>query len=77
MSNGASALVAQRIKAELDDQGKSLTWLAEESGRPRETVRRKVGQESGDLTMGEIIDFARALNLNAGYLVQTSLAAVA
>ncbi|MDQ0894469.1 helix-turn-helix domain-containing protein [Agromyces ramosus] len=60
--------VAKRIREAREGDGRSERWLAEETGIPYPTLRRKLNQRPDNLTLDELIRITRALRLNVAEL---------
>jgi DNA-binding phage protein len=71
---GPSAPIAKRLYDARVAQDKSLATLAESTGIPRETLRRKVDKGVGELTMREASTLARELGLDLGELMREAVA---
>lgn len=60
--------VAKRIRDAREADGRSERWLAEQSGIPYPTLRRKLNQRPDNLTLDDLIRITRALRLNIAHL---------
>ncbi|MBN9522380.1 helix-turn-helix transcriptional regulator [bacterium] len=64
-----SGTLAERVGALLDEKGKTITWLAEQSGLHRVVLSRVVNGRTTDVHLSTLQALARALDVPVGDLV--------
>lgn len=61
--------LAERVRALLDDQGQTVSWLADQIGRHRTATSRIVNGKATDLSLATVKALAAALRVSVGDLV--------
>lgn len=61
--------IAPEVRSELAKQRMTMKQLAEKSGLSYDSIRRKIKEESRDVTVGELNLIARALSVRVSTLI--------
>lgn len=60
-----------RVRAILDEQDRSVTWLAEATGITRASISRIINEQVGDPSVSIVRKIAEALDVSIGDLLDT------